>query len=208
MGSPAPPNGTFFNLKNKRSDLSLIFMKTEQIIHHTQAWLTSFIIQYNICPFAKKEHDNGRIHYAVDDSTDIEHCLETVFDECHRLDNHSNIETTLIIFPNNLSQFEDYLDFLSLAESLLIDQNYEGVYQLASFHPLYCFEGANTNDPANYTNRSPYPMLHLIREASLESALKSFPNPEKIPQQNIKLTRELGLQKVQEILRQSINGNE
>ena len=175
-------------------------MSTEQIIIQTKAWLTSFIIQYNICPFAKQEHNRESIYYSVIETNNTEYCLEAVITECLRLDVQTDIETTLIIYPNHFSQFEDYLDFLSLAESLLIAQNYEGIYQLASFHPQYCFEGENSMDPANYTNRSPYPMLHLIREASLERALKSFPHPELIPERNIKVTRELGLEKIQSIL--------
>ena len=83
---------------------------------------------------------------------------------------------------------------------MLIEQGYEGVYQLASFHPDYCFDGAKRNDAANYTNRSPYPMLHLLRETSLEQAIRSYPHPENIPQRNIELTQELGLAKMQVLL--------
>jgi hypothetical protein len=92
-----------------------------------------------------------------------------------------------------------------MAESLLTEQGYEGTYQLASFHPDYCFDGENKLDPANYTNRSPYPMLHLIRESSLEKALKSFPHPELIPQRNIKLTRKMGINKIQAIFKKIKN---
>lgn len=175
-------------------------MPTEQIIKQTEAWLTSFIIKYNICPFAKQPYETGRIHYSVVESNNTEQCLEALFTECLRLDTQTAIETTLVIYPHNYSQFEDYLDFLSLAESLLIEQNYEGVYQLASFHPQYCFEGEDSQDPANYTNRSPYPMLHLIRESGLDLALQSYPHPELIPERNIRITRELGIKKIQLIL--------
>lgn len=176
-------------------------MTSEQIIKQTETWVTSFIIKYNICPFAKSEFERGSIHFSVVTSTSTEQCLEAIFTECHRLDTVAKIETTLIIFPENFCLFNDYLDFLAMAESLLIELNYEGIYQLASFHPDYCFEGENAQDPANYTNRSPYPMLHLIREASLERALKSFPHPEQIPKRNIKLTRIMGLETIQEILK-------
>jgi len=182
-------------------------MPTEQIISQTKAWLTSFIIEYNICPFAKQEYNRGSIHYSVIESNNTERCLQAVISECLRLDAQADIETTLIIYPDNFQHFEDYLDFLSLAESLLVAQNYEGIYQLASFHPQYCFEGENPMDPANYTNRSPYPMLHLIREASLEHALKSFPHPELIPERNIRVTRELGIEKVQAILSYAFSAN-
>jgi len=180
-------------------------MQTTKIIKQTEKWLSSFIINYTICPFAKREHDQARIHYAIVESTSLEHCLESVISECQRLNSEANIETSLIIFPNTFSDFDDYLDFLNLAESLLIDLRYEGIYQLASFHPNYCFEGEADSDPANYTNRSPYPMLHLIREHSLEKALASYPHPEKIPERNIVLTRQLGLEKLQTILQNSYN---
>ena len=105
-----------------------------------------------------------------------------------------------MIYDNAFISFDDYLDFLELAEALLLEQDYEGIYQLASFHPDYCFEGAKQDDPANYTNRSPYPMLHLLRESSIELALASYPHPENIPQKNIKSLRELGLTKIQSLL--------
>lgn len=170
-------------------------------IKKTINWLTSFIINYNICPFAKREHEKNSIHYVVVEPTLIHHCLEVIFTECQRLDNQLDIETTLIIFPTQFMQFDDYLDFVAMAESLLIDQHYQGVYQLASFHPDYYFEGEKINDPANYTNRSPYPMLHLIRESSLEKALKSYSHPELIPERNIQLLRKMGLDKIQSTLK-------
>ena len=83
---------------------------------------------------------------------------------------------------------------------MLKAQDYEGIYQLASFHPDYRFEGAGPDDPANYTNRSPYPMLHILRETSVEQALKNYPNPEKIPERNVQLTQGLGLQIMEELL--------
>ena len=180
-------------------------MTTDKIIQQTQQWLTSFIIHYAICPFAKREHERESIFYAVEKSDSIEQCLTTLISECQRLDSQPEIETTLLIFPEQYPLFDDYLDFLILAETLLIEQGYEGIYQLASFHPLYCFEGEDATDSANYTNRSPYPMLHLIREASLEQALQSYPNPELIPENNIKLTRKIGSEKIQSILNQILS---
>lgn len=174
-------------------------MNSTAIKYQVETWLTAFIIKYNICPFAKKEYDKGSIYYAVIKSKNTALCLEAVFLECQRLDSQQEIETTLIIYPDHFIQFEDYLDFLSMAEALLFEQGYEGIYQLASFHPDYCFEGECQSDPANYTNRSPYPILHLIRESSLEKVLKTFPHPELIPQRNIALTRQMGIKKIQAI---------
>jgi hypothetical protein len=172
----------------------------QQLIDATQNWLKTIIIAYGICPFAKREADRGSIHFVASHDTDIENCLANLLLECDRLNSDTRIETTLIIYDQAFVCFDDYLDFLELAETLLIEQDYEGVYQLASFHPDYCFEGAKQNDPANYTNRSPYPLLHLLRESSIEKAIAAYPHPEDIPQRNIELTRELGLAKMQTLL--------
>ncbi|MEI6745774.1 MAG: DUF1415 domain-containing protein, partial [Methylococcaceae bacterium] len=150
-------------------------------ILETKKWLETVVIAHNICPFAKRVFDNGSIHFAIETSTDIETCLENLVAECERLDKDESIETTLVIYANALADFDEYLDFIEVAQDLLEAQDYEGIYQFASFHPKYCFEGADENDAANYTNRSPYPMLHLLRESSIDYALANYPNPEMIP---------------------------
>lgn len=169
-------------------------------ISETKKWLETVVIAHNICPFSKRVFDEGQIHFQVENSTDVAICLENFIDECVRLDENNSIETTLIIYPNSFGDFEAYLDFLDVAQALLEAEDYEGVYQLASFHPKYCFEGLTENDAANYTNRSPYPMLHLIREDSLEKALKNYQNPDAIPENNIELTQKLGLKTMQDLL--------
>lgn len=170
------------------------------IINQTQKWLSSVIIDHNLCPFAKREYDNGTIHYAVISEMELERQLEQVIKHCTALDEDGNRETSLLIFPEALSDFDIYLDVLAAATALLKDQGYEGIYQLASFHPEYRFEGVEIDAPSNYTNRSPYPMLHILREASIETVLENYPNPEKIPERNIKLTQELGLKVMQDLL--------
>jgi hypothetical protein len=170
------------------------------IIRQTIHWLESVIIKHNICPFAKKEHERGSIHYQVNDNKDLERCLLDLMIEFLRLDNDSKIETTLFILSSGFDDFDYYLDCLELASQLLIEQNYEGIYQLASFHPDYCFDEVPEQDPANYTNRSPYPMLHIIREASLEKALQSYPDPEQIPTRNIEFCRAMGNEKMHALL--------
>ncbi|MEY3807091.1 MAG: hypothetical protein RI893_67 [Pseudomonadota bacterium] len=165
-----------------------------------QAWLKSVIIEYNICPFAKRELEKNRVYFSISHDTKTEQCLLNLMLECDRLDTDPGIETTLLIYAEAFATFDDYLDFVEIAENLLIDQGYEGIYQLASFHPDYCFQGSNQDDAANYTNRSPYPMLHLLRESSIEQAVASHPDPENIPQHNIELTRKLGLAKMQTLL--------
>lgn len=166
----------------------------------TKAWLKNIIIGYSLCPFAKPVWDRGSIHFSIQHGSQIEQCLEQLIIECEHLDTDETIETSLLIYAQAFPAFDDYLDYLALAETLLIEQGYEGIYQLASFHPDYCFDGARPDDAANYTNRSPYPMLHLLREASLEQAIAAFPDPENIPYRNIDLTRKLGLAKMQSLL--------
>jgi len=170
------------------------------VIKHTKKWLSSVVIAHNLCPFAKREYDNDRIHYAVIESETLEEQLEQLILECAALDNDGSRETSLLIFPTTLADFNDYLDVLELATALLKEQGYEGIYQLASFHPEYRFEGAGSDNPSNYTNCSPYPVMHILREASVEQALKKYPNPEKIPERNIQLIQGLGFGVMKELL--------
>lgn len=172
-------------------------------INQTKKWLSSVVIAHNLCPFAKREYDNETIHYALIEAADIEGQLKQVMQQCAELDEQGARETSLLIFPHALSDFEDYLNLLGFATALLKDLGYEGVYQLASFHPHYRFEGTAADAPSNYTNRSPYPMLHILREASLETALENYPNPETIPERNIQVTQALGLKVMQDLLVQS-----
>jgi hypothetical protein len=175
-------------------------LKTGDPIKQTQCWLDQFIIEHTICPFAQKERDADRIRFVVDESSNIEQTLEYLIQECGYLEQTSEIETTLFIIPRHCQTFEDYLWFLDLANDLLVAEGYEGVFQLASFHPDYLFADSSEDDPANYTNRSPYPMLHIIREESLEKALQHYPAPELIPERNIEYCRKMGLEKMQQIL--------
>lgn len=171
-------------------------------IRHTQTWLSSVIIAHTFCPFAKREFDNDHIHYAVIETTDVRNILDEVMAQCAALDKHDAPETSLLIIASGLSDFEDYLDVLHLANETLVAQGYEGTYQLASFHPNYRFEDAEPEDPANFTNRSPYPMIHILREASIEATLKTYPNPENIPARNIERAQKLGLQAMKDLLAQ------
>lgn len=172
-----------------------------QPIQSTKNWISNVIVGHNFCPFAKREVLRDSIHYQVAESNDLMVALQGLFAECQRLDQEPKIETTFIIYPNAFKTFKRYLKFLDLAEALLIDQEYEGIYQLASFHPEYCFADADLDDPANYTNRSPYPMLHILREASLEEALENYDEPESIPERNIKAARKMGLNQLKKLLK-------
>jgi len=173
---------------------------TAAIITQTQNWLRDVVIAHNLCPFARREFDGGHIHYAVVDAVDAQSQMEALLAECAAMDKDGERETSLLIFPEALSDFDAYLDVLALANVVLKESGYEGIYQLASFHPQYLFEGATLDDAANYTNRSPYPMLHILREASVEAALANYPNPEGIPARNVEVTRGLGVRVMQDLL--------
>lgn len=172
------------------------------VIAQTRKWLSTVVIELGLCPFARREFESDRIHYAVIREADLERQLEQLILHCAALDKDDSIETSLLIFPKALSDYQDYLDILSLATDLLDAQGYSGIYQLASFHPAYCFAKVKADDASHYTNRSPYPMLHILREGSLEAALKSYPNPENIPERNIELTRKIGVKAMQNLLAQ------
>lgn len=167
-------------------------MRELDIIDETKQWLDDVVIGLNFCPFAKKVFQQNKIYYFVDSSETVEQSLEKLIQQCQFLDDNQNIETSFILYSSSLKIFNNYLDFLDLANELLVSQGYEGVYQLASFHPLYRFEGTEENDAENYTNVSPYPMLHLLREHSLEQALKHYNNPEDIPLRNIHAAKQKG----------------
>lgn len=166
---------------------------TATIIAQTKKWITNVVVGCNFCPFAAREVKRNSIHYQVEISTDMDVCLQAFLQECIRLDNEEKIETTLLIFPDAFQTFDAYLDFVSLAERVLEKKGYEGVYQVASFHPLYRFANTRDNDAANYTNRSIYPMLHLLREEKIEQALQHYFEPEQIPERNIQFAREKGI---------------
>ena len=173
--------------------LLLIILTDSSVIAQTTQWINSVVIGCNFCPFAAKAMLRKSIRYVVLPDITLESALEAVVEELRYLDRSVDIETTLVIFPNQFSDFEDYLDLAELAEDLSVEQGYEGIYQIASFHPDYRFEGAKDNDPANYTNRSPYPMLHILREDSITKALDHYIDPEGIPERNIAFAQEKGL---------------
>ena len=129
-------------------------------------------------------------------------CIAQVLAECEVLDKTRSRETSLLIFPQGLEGFYAYLEVIDLAEAKLKSNGYEGVYQLASFHPDYLFAEVEAGDASHYTNRSPYPIIHILREASVEAAVAGYDNPEKIPERNIALTRKMGVGAMRSLLRE------
>lgn len=174
--------------------------ETEQVITDTKNWVSKVVVGCNFCPFAAKEVKNGSIQYTVLDEASMKTTLEAVVTAMLQMDSNDSIETTLLILPGSFVLFNDYLNMLDLAESLLEKENYGGIYQMASFHPAYLFAGSNNEDPSNYTNRSPYPMLHFLRESSITKAVDSYPGIDDVPLRNIAYTKGKGLLYMQQLM--------
>jgi hypothetical protein len=167
---------------------------TSNIIQETQDWLIKAVIGLNLCPFAKAVHVKEQIKYVVSEATTVEKLLEDLAKELEFLAEVSRekTDTTLLIHPKVLNDFLDYNDFLELADQLLEDLDLDGELQIASFHPQYQFAGTEIDDITNFTNRSPYPTLHLIREDSIDEAVKAFPEAEAIFESNMQTMEKLG----------------
>ena len=172
-------------------------MTDQTIITSVKKWLEQFVIGLNLCPFAKQVFIDEKIHFVVSKASSTEDLIIALYNELQRLECDKNIETSLLIHPHVLTNFYDYNDFLASANSLLVELNLDGVYQIASFHPHYQFAGTQPTDAENYTNRSPYPLLHIIREKSIEQALAHYSQPELIPERNIALMNQMGHVKLQ-----------
>jgi hypothetical protein len=160
------------------------------------------IIDLNFCPFAKREFARESIRYTVSDQPDLALALQAVADECQQLDQQPQTETTLLMFSRGFNEFDDFLQLIEMADQLIDQLGYRATYQLAHFHPDYCFAGSDNGDAANYTNRSPWPTLHLLREASLQRAIEGYPDTSQIPENNIRKARELGKAALQARLQQ------
>jgi len=167
---------------------------TAAVISSTQRWLERAVIGLNLCPFAKAVYVKGQIRYAVTAATTAEELLAELRCELERLAqaDPDQIDTTLLIHPQALNDFTDYHLFLKEADAALRSLGQEGVLQIASFHPAYEFAGGAPDDIANFTNRSPHPMLHLLREASIDRAVAAFPDAAAIYERNIETLRRLG----------------
>ncbi|TAM01124.1 MAG: DUF1415 domain-containing protein [Paraburkholderia sp.] len=167
-----------------------------EILTATRHWLTRAVIGLNLCPFAKSVHVKQQIRYAISEATDLEGVLTDLEAELKTLDaaDPAQLDTTLLILPHALADFADFNDATWLADRLLEQLRLEGTLQIASFHPQYQFAGTAPEDIENYTNRAPYPILHLLREASIERAVEAFPDAADIYERNMETLRRLGLQ--------------
>jgi uncharacterized protein len=172
------------------------------VIDTTKLWVERFVIGLNLCPFARHPFRTDKIKYIVFDGDNQEKLTEKLVMEINHLleTTPSVLETTLIILPDMLADFDEYLDYLEISEFILSELELEGLVQVASFHPDYQFEGTEPDDVENYTNRSPFPILHLLREDSVERAIEAFPEVGDIPAQNIETMKTLGLDHVKKML--------
>jgi hypothetical protein len=169
-------------------------MNKQKILTTTTAWLEKAVIGLNLCPFAKAVHVKKQIRYAITDATTPETLFSELISELKFLveADPAQVDTTLLIHPYVLTGFLDYNEFLDVADTALEDLDLLGIIQIASFHPHYQFAGTAADDIDNYTNRSPYPILHLLRESSIDKAVEAFPDASQIFEKNIETLRRIG----------------
>jgi len=165
-------------------------MDRPSVLRATERWLDEFVIAENLCPFAAFARQATQCQYL--DCVDQGQLIEELAHALDTLRNDDSIETLLLVHPEMLNDFDDYNQFLSVADELLEVMGADGEFQIASFHPEYLFDGTDENAAENFTNRSPFPMLHILREASVEQAIKSHGDAESIPRRNIKLMESIG----------------
>ena len=169
-------------------------MDQQAALQATRAWVEHAVIGLNLCPFAKAVQVKDLVRYVCSDARDTTALLAALRSELQRLADTSMeaVETTLLVHPAVLQDFLDYNDFLAEADALLVEMGLDGTLQIASFHPQYQFAGTDVDDIENATNRSPYPTLHLLREASIDRAVAAFPEAAAIYEANQRALRKLG----------------
>jgi hypothetical protein len=172
-----------------------------RMVQDTLRWLERAVIGLNLCPFAKAVYVKGQVHCTVSQASNLEALRDDLLQALKDLVAHEPAErdTTLLIIQNLLQDFVDYNDFLNVADDCLLALDLEGEIQIASFHPQYQFAGTDEDDITNFTNRSPHPTLHLIREASIDRAVAAFPDAEDIFEANMATMNQLGLQGWQDL---------
>jgi uncharacterized protein len=163
-------------------------------IEQTQQWLERAVIGLNLCPFAKAVHSKGQIRWVLSEATTTNALLHTLNFELDWLANADPqaVDTTVLVHPHVLQDFLDFNDFLDMADAALEHLHLDGVLQIASFHPQFLFAGTAPDDIGNFSNRAPFPTLHLLREDSVEKAVAAFPEAESIFERNIQTLEELG----------------
>jgi hypothetical protein len=177
------------------TDINDPALRASTVFNETCGWLQQAVIGLNLCPFAKAVFTKRQIRYSVSNASDTDTLLNVLCDELQLLAaaDPDEIDTTLLIHPGVLGDFTDYNDFLGIADATVRNFGLEGVIQIASFHPKYQFDNSKPDDIENYTNRSPYPMLHLLREQSIARAVDDIGDADEIVERNLKTLRLLGI---------------
>lgn len=177
---------------------------TSTIIARTRHWVKQVVVELNLCPFARKPYEGEQVRYVVSKAAQPVVLLEDLNAELEHLreTDEKDVETTILILPCVLQDFLDYNDFLGMVDDLLDEGGYTGEFQVASFHPDYQFAGTHADDAENYTNRSPYPMLHLLRSSGMARAIDGYARPDKIPERNIRTMEKLGAERMRELLKE------
>ena len=190
---PADPN------TKPSSDLKLSRGEVER---KTLGWVKDFVVGLNLCPFARPLLASDALRVTVCEATEDEVVAGALLDEIELIQKTSEAEiaTTLVVFPNALQRFDAYLMFLEGAQQCIEEMDLLGVLQLASFHPDYQFAGEPIEAASHFTNRAPFPMIHLLREDMVTRALETYPNPEQIPERNIQKLEDLGRERLQQML--------
>ncbi len=171
-------------------------MDNDEIVAQTRNWLEKAVIGLNLCPFAKAVYVKSQVRFVVSSATNLDRLLEDLDEELDFLAaaDPQQVDTTLLIHPKVLNDFLDFNDFLEVVDTVVAEHDLEGVLQVASFHPHYQFEGTEPTAMSNYSNRAPFPILHLLRESSIARAVEAFPNADSIYERNIEVLEKLGFE--------------
>lgn len=162
-------------------------LKTDRLIHDSvRHWFEKAVLGLNLCPFAHRPYQQGTIHFELSHATNDESCLTDLYHNLQKMDQDETVETIILICADHLQRFEDYNDFLYLVDQLLEQQGWDGDYQVASFHPDYHFADTMADDRSNWTNRSPYPLLHLIRQESISKVAARVDDLDQVPVRNVR----------------------
>ena len=174
----------------------------EQAIARVRAWIERFVVDLNLCPFARPVVSSDALRIVACESSSPEGIATLLVTELDLLSQSSasEVATSVLVFPEGLADFDDYLGFLDDAQTVLEQMGLDGEIQLASFHPDYRFEGEPIDAVGHFTNRAPYPLIHLLRETMVTAALDIYPNPERIPERNIQTLERLGLAGIERLL--------
>jgi len=174
----------------------------ERAIARVRAWIERFVVDLNLCPFARPVVSTDALRIVACESASPEAIATPLITEFDLLSqsSESDIATSVLVFPEGLEDFDDYLGFLDDAQTLLEEMGLGGEIQIASFHPDYRFEGEPVDAVSHFTNRAPYPLIHLLRETLVTNALDAYPNPERIPERNIQTLERLGLAGIESLL--------